>query len=411
MRFEFEDHAHVVDLRKVVEPLAAPNDPEMERVGVAPLRDEKVERAIALDVQGDSVRSLVWKGYKAKRKERAPILYELLEETASILRSCGYHTFRSPATQWGFFEADDVIASMVSWAKPRKIAVDMYSGDSDLAALVSDEHRVRMLRRYRGITSLNERGVEAWQGVRPARILALKALAGDQSDDYSDLFPGIGKERAIRLLAAAGNDVFRAVELALEPSSKGTEVQAFRRAIDEIAPNAIGLEARKHAARERVAIGLALAGLRTDVPLEFDAILERRTVARTAPPAIKVPASTSSTSSSSSNASTKATAFVSVHRPGTAAFVREAFRRGLIPGSMKPGEYLDDMNAQSMAAMVISHGKFSPPNPHKCPGCCNLPETATPNERALFDRWWIIERKWIARGEPSACPVLYGAEP
>jgi 5'-3' exonuclease len=240
--------------------------------------DREYDRVIiAADGNGRSFREALWHDYKRNREEREEHLYALLERVIEHLDGLGFHVFRAPIVDngSGFFEADDVIASLVSWARPRQIAVDMYSGDSDLAALVSDEHRVRMLRRYRGMSILDERGVEAWKGVRPAQICALKALAGDRADGYGSLFPGVGTERAIRLLVAVGGDVVRAVEAALEPLKRGAEFEALRRAVAVVA----GTEdkaALRRVGLERAQTGLSLATMSVSVPLEFDTILEPR---------------------------------------------------------------------------------------------------------------------------------------
>jgi hypothetical protein len=73
------------------------------------------------------------------------------------------------------------------------------------------------------------------------------------------------------------------------------------------------------------------------------------------------------------------------------------------------GEWYDDMSAQGIAGgLAMERGfRFGPPHhPHECPGCS--PRSDDPLRGEKWDKWHVIERKWLARGESSACPILRG---
>jgi 5'-3' exonuclease len=232
------------------------------------LADEGYDRVvIATDGPEKSFRALLWAGYKATRDPRPDHLWSLLEATTEHLASLGFHVFRAPpAPGGGWYEADDVIGSICAWARRRGHAVDIYSGDSDVSACVSDVHRCRLLFKHRGITELDEAGVEARFGVWPWQLAAYKAIGGDKTDGYGQIFPSIGAERARSLLEDADWDPLRVAERAND-GAIGKEYDVIRRY-----------------GAGRIWTGLALATLRTDLSLAFDELLVER--APSTPPGV-----------------------------------------------------------------------------------------------------------------------------
>lgn len=222
-------------------------------------RDGYDRVAIAVDGPGRPWRCALWGPYKAGRETRPEHLWSLLEETVRHLDAAGYHVFRAPeAPGGGWYEADDVIGSICAWARREGIAVDILSGDSDLAACVSDGHRIRMLYRHRGIAELDEAGVEAKWGVWPWEVSARKAVAGDRTDGYGNLLPGVGTELAQAMLEEANWDPIVVAEHA--------RAGAAGRGYDVI----------RKVGEGRIWTGLELARLRVDVPLCFDELLVQR---------------------------------------------------------------------------------------------------------------------------------------
>lgn len=210
--------------------------------------------------RGELFRARLWPAYKAGRAERADHLWSLLADTTKHAEYAGWHVFSAPNSPDGYYEADDVIASIVAWATLHGHAVDILSGDSDLAQLVRDDMEIRMLRAYKGVHALDEAGVDEWLGVPPSAVAALKALGGDGGDGYGDTFPGLGHGTAIKMLRASGLNAVAAVHSAMT-AEKPTAVQ---RTVKEL-----GLD--------RLALALRLATVCRDVPLDFDVLETQRT--------------------------------------------------------------------------------------------------------------------------------------
>jgi len=147
------------------------------------------------------------------------------------------------------FEADDVIATLVERA-PKDALISIVSTDKDLMQLVSD--RVTLLdgvkdRRY-GPSEVEERF-----GVQPDRILDLRALVGDPSDNIPGV-KGIGEKGAAKLITEWGS-----LENLIEHRA---EVAATR------ARNALDSQL------EEARLSKRLATLRTDAPVPFVRLIE-----------------------------------------------------------------------------------------------------------------------------------------
>ena len=163
---------------------------------------------IVCDPKGPSWRAVLCPEYKGDRTRQGftPERYSALESTIDHCRSRGWHVFQMPehpSYPGHFYEADDGIKTVVEWiAGQTEASTDILTGDSDLAMLVDDERCVRFVRRYNGqLTPMDANAIEEWQGVPPARIVEVKALAGD-NDNYKP-FSGLAKEGALKLLRAA----------------------------------------------------------------------------------------------------------------------------------------------------------------------------------------------------------------
>ncbi|MCS5638536.1 MAG: DNA polymerase I [Myxococcota bacterium] len=149
---------------------------------------------VAFDPRGGSFRNRLFEGYKANRDAQPedlslqiPLLKELLDG------------FRVPLLEVKDFEADDVIATLVK-AAPEDAQVSIISTDKDLMQLVSD--RVQLVdtgkqRRY------GPADVEARFGVAPEKMLDLRALIGDPSDNIPGV-KGIGEKGAAKLIGEWG---------------------------------------------------------------------------------------------------------------------------------------------------------------------------------------------------------------
>jgi len=160
------------------------------------LREERPDRVVVVfDARGKTFRHELFPAYKASRDRQPEDLAAQIPLVHEIVRA-----WRIPIVEVRGFEADDVIATLVARA-PAGASVTIVSTDKDLMQLVSE--RVTLLdgmkeRRY-GPAEVTERF-----GVPPERILDLRALCGDPSDDIPGV-PGIGEKGAAALLAEWGD--------------------------------------------------------------------------------------------------------------------------------------------------------------------------------------------------------------
>jgi hypothetical protein len=72
------------------------------------------------------------------------------------------------------------------------------------------------------------------------------------------------------------------------------------------------------------------------------------------------------------------------------------------------GAIVDLIQAQGMAAGQIYGYVPDPPwgPPHQCPGCQPRPDK--PALAAKWDEWQVYEKKLLALGESSSCPIVRG---
>jgi DNA polymerase-1 len=194
--------------------------------------------AVAADPPGGSFRKTIYPEYKAGRDKQPEDLTAQLPIVEEICAAFGV-----PVLRVADFEADDVIASLVAEA-PEEAEVCIVSTDKDLMQLVGD--RVEMLDSAKG-RRIDAAAVEERFGVPPERLLDVRALVGDPSDNIPGI-KGIGEKGAAKLIAEYGD---------LETLLASAEEVKAKKARE-------GLIAHADDAR----LSRELATLREDVPLE-----------------------------------------------------------------------------------------------------------------------------------------------
>ena len=205
--------------------------------------------AVAFDPRGGSFRDRLFDDYKAGREAQPedlsaqfPVVRELVE------------ALRIPLLEIPDFEADDVIATLVRRA-PEDVRITIVSTDKDLMQLVSD--RVSLLdgvkdRRY-GPAEVEERF-----GVPPDRVLDLRSLVGDSSDNIPGV-KGIGEKGAAKLIAEWGT-----LEALLENAGQ-VKAKRAREALLEQADQA-RLSKRLSALRDDVELPISWDALAYEAP-------------------------------------------------------------------------------------------------------------------------------------------------
>ncbi len=138
--------------------------------------------------------------YKAQRSSRPDLLKLQWPHLRPLVEAFGYRNISVEG-----FEADDVIAALVTQARDRNIPVMVVTGDRDAYQLVGDG--VRIMTTSRGITDTkvyDRDGVVERYGIPPELIPDFIGLKGDTSDNIPGV-PGIGDKTAAELLQRFGD--------------------------------------------------------------------------------------------------------------------------------------------------------------------------------------------------------------
>ncbi len=171
---------------------------------------------ITFDTEKPTFRHELDPNYKANRDVAPDVFFQDIEQLEIILEeSLNLPIFKSPG-----YEADDLLGTIANDASSKGWCVNILSGDRDLFQLVDDQKDIYVL--YMGggpyaksgnPTLMNEKGVKEKLGVSPERVVDLKALTGDSSDNIPGI-KGVGPKTAINLLKE--NDTLDGIYQALD---------------------------------------------------------------------------------------------------------------------------------------------------------------------------------------------------
>lgn len=227
-------------------------------------RDNFDRVVIACD-SGPSFRKAKVEEYKAGRTNPGAAYFEQRRMTLERLRADGCILIDGPAVEGGHAEADDVLGWLAAAYVKHTIGLAddaivnwtlrIVSGDADLEQLICDADAIDLLKPTER-EPWKEAQVLAARGVTPSKVPHLKALCGDKSDNYPG-FEGIGGKTAAALIMKFG-DAVSAVAGADDATVKLT------------APQRASLKA---GGAERAAMGVYLATLKIDLPLDFAVLL------------------------------------------------------------------------------------------------------------------------------------------
>jgi DNA polymerase-1 len=158
------------------------------------LRDEQPTHvAVAFDVSRQTFRLAEYSEYKAKRNKTPDEFGSQLPLIEEVLNA-----LRIPFLKKDGFEADDIIATLVTQAVADGMDVLILTGDRDSLQLVTESSTV--LYPMRGVSDLarmTPAAVEAKYGVPPDRYPELAAIVGESSDNLPGV-PGVGPGYAAR---------------------------------------------------------------------------------------------------------------------------------------------------------------------------------------------------------------------
>ena len=154
----------------------------------------------AFDMHGGTFRHDTYPEYKAGRRETPEDLRPQIPALKELLKALGIKTcecFR--------YEADDILGTISKKAGEEGVFTLIVTGDRDALQLVSDDTHVLLTKK--GITETVEYDEETLlkdYGLTPARMIDLKALMGDSSDNIPGI-KGVGEKTAKNLLEKYGD--------------------------------------------------------------------------------------------------------------------------------------------------------------------------------------------------------------
>ena len=149
--------------------------------------------AVAFDI-GKNFRHEKYANYKAGRSETPKDLLDQMPKARNLLDAMGIKHLEVEN-----YEADDIIGTLSKKVleHPGFIAT-IISSDKDLLQLINEEVDVKLLK-TKGFIRYNEEAFFNDYGIKPIRMIDLKALMGDASDNVPGV-KGIGEKTALKLL-------------------------------------------------------------------------------------------------------------------------------------------------------------------------------------------------------------------
>jgi hypothetical protein len=148
------------------------------------LAGRKPRVVLVFDSPGKSFRSDLYPEYKAQRQAAPDDLVPQFNLARAAAKAYGIAAIEAVS-----FEADDVIATLAMMAQREGIDVHIFSGDKDLAQLITEKAMVPSVHMIDPATMARttyDEVVEKW-GTTPSKLGDLLALSGDSADNI----PGI----------------------------------------------------------------------------------------------------------------------------------------------------------------------------------------------------------------------------
>lgn len=202
---------------------------------------------VAFDVHAPTFRHEQYALYKAQRK---PMPEELAVQMPLLKQTLDYMGVRR--LELAGWEADDLLGTVARRCEAAGWTCDVVTGDKDSLQLITDTTHVCHVKTRMGQTETIEYTPEVFRaeyGFDPIRMIDLKALMGDSSDNIPGV-PGIGEKTAKDLLVRFGTvaDIYRDLD-----------------ALD-IKP---GVRKKLTEGRGSAELSFDLATIRTDAPIDF----------------------------------------------------------------------------------------------------------------------------------------------
>ncbi len=160
------------------------------------------EICVCFDLRAKTFRHLAYEGYKAQRKPMPEELAAQMPLVKQALDLLGIARLEQEG-----FEADDLLGTLARRCREQGDACTIVTGDRDSLQYIDQGAQVALVITRMGNTSteiFDEEVFRAhYQGLAPARIVDLKAIMGDTSDNIPGV-KGIGEKGAMELLLRFG---------------------------------------------------------------------------------------------------------------------------------------------------------------------------------------------------------------
>lgn len=151
--------------------------------------------AICFDKGKHTFRHQMYPGYKAQRKPVDPELAEQFPLIREVMTLNGYLCLESDE-----YEADDLMGTLAKKAAAEGMEAVIFSGDKDLLQVL--DQGITVISGKRQLTDFTENTVATFRekyGMDPIRLIDLKSLMGDASDNIPGV-RGIGEKTALKYL-------------------------------------------------------------------------------------------------------------------------------------------------------------------------------------------------------------------
>ena len=158
--------------------------------------------AVAFDVKAPTFRHERYSEYKAGRHATPPELLEQFPVAKELMEAMGIARLELAG-----YEADDLLGTYSRIATENNIKCYIMTGDRDALQLVNENVNVLLCSTQKGKPHTEVYDIEAVKakyGVLPSKLIDMKALMGDSSDNIPGV-PGIGEKTAATLLIEYGS--------------------------------------------------------------------------------------------------------------------------------------------------------------------------------------------------------------
>lgn len=158
------------------------------------IREEKPEYMLVAFDKGKTFRHEKYLDYKGGRNETPDDLKRQFSVAKKLVPLMGIKCFEIDN-----YEADDIIGTYSKMALiDPEFETTIVSSDKDLLQLINEETEVKLLKQ-KDYIRMNEETFMDTYGIKPIRMIDLKGLMGDASDNIPGV-KGIGEKTALKLL-------------------------------------------------------------------------------------------------------------------------------------------------------------------------------------------------------------------